>query len=281
MILALLCSIGLATSAPEPAALEWLGTPPAKTRRLVSLAPALTELLFAIGAGGRVVGVTRFDNYPEQAATLPKVGGFIDPNVEVVLSLRPDLILAMPNSGGRGRVETMARLGVPVLIIPGKELRDLPLALKILGKTLGLQAEAQVAAQSFEQKLRDIREHYKVVPEKRTVILVGHRPMIAAGKGSYLTEVFAQVGARNILTRGGPYPTIDLEWLSQNEIDVVIDATMRPRKSAGVYWETIFKQLGRKLHVVPIENDALLRLGPRVPAAIVKLATQIHGAKGD
>ena len=106
-MLSALC-LWLCLAAPEPV---WIGSAPEKTQRIVSLAPSLTELVFAMGAGNRIVGVTRFDNYPPEVSKLPKVGGFIDPNIEAVVELKPDLVLALPNSGGRSRVETMARLG--------------------------------------------------------------------------------------------------------------------------------------------------------------------------
>ena len=88
----------------------WLGAPPIQTTRIVSLAPSATELLYALGQGHRVVGVTRFDDYPAAVLTLPKVGGFVDPDLEAIMTLRPDFVVAIPTSGGRARLDAITAL---------------------------------------------------------------------------------------------------------------------------------------------------------------------------
>ena len=94
----------------QPKGPEYLGgkRPEGVPGRVVSLAPNLTEILFAIGAGERVVGVTTYDDYPEEVKKLPRVGGFIDPSVEAILALKPDLVICVPNPGGRNRMDALA-----------------------------------------------------------------------------------------------------------------------------------------------------------------------------
>src|SRR4051812_13309648 len=93
------------------------GPSPTAPRRIVSLAPSVTELLFALGAGDSVVGVTRYDDFPPEVARLPRVDGFVDPDAEAVLALHPDLVVAVRTGGGRGRLDALARLGASVVTL--------------------------------------------------------------------------------------------------------------------------------------------------------------------
>ena len=99
----------------------WLGPkPPQEVKRIVSLAPSMTEVLFALELGEHVVGVTRYATWPEAVKKVPKVGGFIDPDLESIVALKPDLVLAIPTSGGADRIRQMAGLGLSVLVLPAK-----------------------------------------------------------------------------------------------------------------------------------------------------------------
>ena len=118
MTAAALLSLMVLGAGADPGPLRMLGpAPKGEVRRVVTLTPSLTDVVLALGAGERLVGVSRFDERPE-VARLPRVGGFVDPSVEAVMALHPDLVLAEPGPGNRQAVETMAELGAPVLLLP-------------------------------------------------------------------------------------------------------------------------------------------------------------------
>ncbi|HET6346270.1 MAG TPA: helical backbone metal receptor, partial [Myxococcota bacterium] len=129
--------------------------PPAPPRRIVSLAPSVTELLFALGAGDSVVGVTRYDDFPPEVNRLPKVGGFIDSDAEAVLALRPDLVVAVRTSGGRGRLDTLTRLGAQVVTVSDGSLDDLWQTLRTLGQRLGRVDAAVALRRRIERELAE------------------------------------------------------------------------------------------------------------------------------
>src|SRR5438552_5292292 len=122
---------------------QHLGPPvPAQVRKVVTLAPSLSEIVLALGAGDRLAGVTRFDDDP-RTASLPRIGGYNDPQPEAVLALQPDLVLAEPAPANRGPVETLARLGVPVEAFPLSSIADIEQALTGIGALLGLEARGR------------------------------------------------------------------------------------------------------------------------------------------
>ncbi|RME27046.1 MAG: hemin ABC transporter substrate-binding protein, partial [Deltaproteobacteria bacterium] len=118
------CGMLQAYAAGEGQSPYWLGgvSPKAPPARMVSLAPSITEILFELGQGTRLVGVTRFDDYPPEVKKLPKVGGFVDFSVEAIAALSPDAVLCTPNLAGRQRLEPLLKLGIPVLVIPSYTL---------------------------------------------------------------------------------------------------------------------------------------------------------------
>jgi ABC-type Fe3+-hydroxamate transport system substrate-binding protein len=113
-------------TAPPSFEPRWLSARPARApQRIVTVAPSLTELVFALGAGARVVGVTQFDDFPPEVTRLPRIGGFLDPSVERILELRADLVIAAPNASNRVPLDRLVALGVPVLVVPGNGFADL------------------------------------------------------------------------------------------------------------------------------------------------------------
>ncbi len=157
MTAALLLSLALLGAAPDAGPLRMLGPAPAgEVRRVVTLAPSLTDLVLALGAGERLVGVSRFDERPE-VASLPRVGGFVDPSVEAVLALHPDLVLVQPGPGNRRAVEAMAELGAPVLLLPLDTVADVLAAERAVGKALGRTEEGERLARRLETARAEVR----------------------------------------------------------------------------------------------------------------------------
>jgi iron complex transport system substrate-binding protein len=228
-IAALGCCLLLAAPAgAQPAGPKYLGDarPDGPPGRIVSLAPSLTEILFAIGAGDRVVGVTTYDDFPEAVRSLPRVGGFIDPSVEAILGLKPHIIVCVPNSGGRGRMEALARMGVPVLVLPSYSLEDVFTSISTLGKLTGREDAAAGLVRGMRVRIRRVRDRTRNLDRPGVLLIYGHKPIVAAGAGSFADRLLEMAGGRNILeTSRVRYPTVPLEEVLRLEPDVIIDAS--------------------------------------------------------
>lgn len=260
-------TLWLAFSAPNPVTPAVAAAP-----RIVSLAPCATEIIFALGAGATVVGVTRYDDFPVAVTALPKVGGLLDPDEEAVAALHPSLIIALPSGGSTGRIRRLERLGARVVLLPAASLSDLWHMIAALGTLLQRDAEATALTATLRRQLAGVRAdaaaHHPV--PLRALVLVGQRPWVAAGDGSFIADVLPMVGARNVLTRGGTYPVLDAEAVLAAHPDVVIDLVEGNPATRNDDWLH-----GAHIRVVHSYDTALMRPGPRLPAALERLAASL------
>jgi iron complex transport system substrate-binding protein len=193
-------------------------------KRVVTLAPSLSETVIALGAGSTLVGVSSFDEAKEVAG-LPRVGGFVNPSIERVVGLKPDLVLVQPSPGNQRPVETMAELGVPVLMLPLHTVADTREALRAVGKVLGKEKEAEAIVQRIESTRARVREATKGRKSPRVLFVYGFEPLVVAGPGSFADELLRDAGAINVAAHAGSsYAAISLEHAVGTRPDVVVDA---------------------------------------------------------
>jgi len=271
-----LCLLAGVAGAAEKAATAGpltLGPPvPAKVRRVVTLAPSLSEMVLALGAGDTLVGVSRFDE-AKALAKLPRVGGFTDPSVEAVVALKPDLLLVQPGPGNRRPVEKMAELGVPVLSLPLHSVQDVLVALREVGKALGRQKEAEAAVAGIEATRARIREAAKQLPAPRVLLVYGFEPLVVAGRGSFADELVRDAGGINVAAdAGSAYPVYSVERAVRARATVVVDAAdvdvgkdkLRELPGlAGARW-------------VEVPSLALLQPGPSLGRGLEELFRLLH-----
>jgi iron complex transport system substrate-binding protein len=226
VLLAALCLVTGARAAPPKGGPRFLGPkPPEKVKRVVTLAPSLTETVMALGAGSTLVGVSSFDEAKEVAG-LPRVGGFVNPSIERVAGLKPDLVLVQPNPGNQRAVETMAELGVPVLLLPLHSITDTREALRAVGKALGKEKEAEALVQRIESTRTRIREAAKGRKAPRVLLVYGFEPLVVAGPGSFADELLRDAGAINVAAdTSSAYAVISLEHAVGVRPEVVVDAS--------------------------------------------------------
>lgn len=259
---------------------HWLGPKVRSPNRIVSLAPSLTELLFALGSGKQVAGVTRFDNYPPEAKMLPKVGGFVDPDPESIAVLKPDLVITVPTSGGKMRVHAVARLGFSVLVLPNATLQDFWTALKQLGYVLHQHENATHLEASLRKQLRSIQKQHQPFSRLRVLIIVGLHPITSAGPNTYLDALLAHVRAQNIITTGPSYPHVDLETILASSPDVIVDLSEGTQVQKQNFWSThqaLLKEKNIRLQIIE-HCDELVRPGPRLMEGLQKLANALRPA---
>ena len=188
--LGVLCAIALSIGAAAAAS----APPP----RIVSLAPAVTETLFALGEGGAVVGVSQYCDYPPAATHLPKVGTFLTPNVEAIAALRPDLIIGPGLSSSRREVRALEAMGYPTLTVDDDSLAGIEQSITRIGARTGQQKAAVTLLATIQDHIEDVRARLAHTRPRTVVMLVGHEPMVAVGRGTFLDDLLHLAGADNI-----------------------------------------------------------------------------------
>ena len=263
----------LAVSTGEPAPVQTLGPKaPAVVRRVVTLAPSLTDTVLALGAGDVLVGVSRFDERPE-VRTLPRLGGFVDPSVEAVVALRPDMVLVQPSPGNRGPVEALAALGIPILALRLASVDDVLAGLRATGAALGHARDGEALALSLERTRALVRARARGLPEVRVLFVYGFQPLVVAGPGSFADELLADAGGTNVVHDAGrAYPVWSVERALGARPDVVLDAS-----DSTVGQETIRALPGlREARWVTLPSPALLHPGPALGQGLLELFHSLH-----
>lgn len=236
--------------------------------RVVTLAPSLSDVVIALGAADRLVGVTRFDDAPE-IKDLPRVGGYTDPSVEAVIRLEPDLVLCQPSPGNRGAVEQMRKTGISVQVLDLKDLRDIESAYREVGSSLGQEERAQKLIDQLHADLLHAQsraESRKGSPPK-VVLLYGIDPLYAAGPGSFGDDLIRAAGGKNqVQPSAQAWPRLSVEWLAAQELDAVLLAgpgaggSEAPKLPGGLNFT-----------VHPLQSPGFLRPGPGVNEALEEL----------
>ena len=249
-------------------------------RRVVSLAPNLTEIVFALGAGGSLVGVSEYSDYPPAARAIPRVGG-LEVSAEKVASLRPDLVLATQEGNARGPVTALAAAGLPVLVLSTGSLDAVLESIRRIGEALGRREEATRLADSLSRRRTSVRERVFRQRRPKAILLVWPQPPQAAGGGTFLNEVLSDAGAENLIEERPGWPVVSAEYLSTAPVEVLVlpvSAVTRPAFEHALSTGALSRGSIRRARVVWMDDAVLTRPGPRVFVALEELARAIHGA---
>ena len=249
---------------------------PLVARRVVSISASTTEALFAIGAGDRVVGRSRYDDYPKEALDLPTVGGFVDPNLEAILALRPDLVVGARGPLGPGFARTLDDHGIVTYFPETERFEQILAMIEGLGaRTDHVDAAARVTS-AMRARREAITAALSSASRPRVLLVFAAQPISVAGPLSFADEMITLAGGVNAMTTGAPYPMIALETAIALDPDVILHAEMGAGAAAslGGPWSAV--RAVREGHVVHIEDEAVLRPGPRVLDGVAILARAIH-----
>ena len=259
--------------------------PPA---RIVSLAPSITEMLFALGVGDRVVGVSTYCDYPPQAAQIDRVGTFLEPNIERILAKRPDLVIGVPSPDNHAPVDRLQQLGLRVLIVDPERVPDVLTTIETLAQTVGVpERGAQLTAQ-IRGDIAAVTGRLDGAPRPSVLMLVGRSPFIVAGAGTYQDELIGLAHGDNVAAPiGKQWPSVPLELIVGRAPEVIIDASMGSeeapdRDSALAFWRD-FSTIPavRNQRVYGYRAYELLRPGPRVAQTLETIARFIHPERFD
>jgi iron complex transport system substrate-binding protein len=244
----------------------------APARRVVSLIPAATELLFAIGAGSSVIGRTTYCDYPPAAAAVPDLGDGIKPSLEAVLARRPDLVL-LYNSGQNAAVAGRLReLGITAVMLNTDALRDVVRVARILGKLTGHERGADSTTAVFDTALASATRHI-TTRRPKVLLLVWEQPPMTIGRGSFLHELVERAGGENLFSDvTASSGVVSIEAVAARDPDLIFTAAQGPAAFATrPEWQAV--RAIREHRFLRVSGSEFNQPSPRAPAAIRMLAT--------
>jgi iron complex transport system substrate-binding protein len=283
----------IASADTHAATAQRLAAPPGTSEsrrpasRIVSLVPALTEMLFVIGAGPSVVGVSNFDTFPPAITTLPRVGALLDPDTERILALRPDLVIVYASQ--TDIAHRFEQAGIRVFPYRHAGINDVPDTMRRLGATIGRMREADAAATRLQQRLDDIRRRVKSRPRPRTLLVFERTPqtlrdLYVSGGIGFLNDMLTTAGAINVfddVKRESVQPS--QETLLVRAPDVIVEIRARAianaddaRRDHAVWGALVSLPAVRQHRVYFLSGDQLVVPGPRVVDGVEMIARVLH-----
>jgi len=260
--------------------------------RIVSTSPSITETLFALGLGDRVVGVSTYCRFPPEVEKLPKVGSFLKPDPELIAGLRPDLVVV--HEVGNGLDRRLGALRIPFIIVERGSLASAFSSMRRIAAAAGVPERADTLIGDVQRRLDAIRRAAATAPKRRVLFIIGRRPgqltdLIAIGPGSYINELIDIAGGTNVMAIAGQpeYPRISMETVLRLNPDVIVDTvdmgdTDAERRARQPVNERLWSGYGmltpvRTRQVHAATTDALVVPGPRVVEAAEWVAALLRG----
>ena len=248
----------------------------AEARRIVSLAPHITEILFAIGAGDQVVGVDSASDYPESAQTLPRVANYRSLNLERILALEPDLVVAWQSAQSL-QVAPLEQLGIRVEYSEPRQLDDLGNELTRFGRLTGHQEQAQRVAEHYQRTLNALRQRYQSVAPVRVFYQLNEVPLMSASRHTWMGQAVTLCGGDSITADSPtPYPQIDPEFVLAQDPEVILAESLQAMQRWRD-WPALTAV--RRNQLFTIDVDSLHRFTPRTPGGIAALCRQLDLAR--
>lgn len=247
-----------------------------RAERIVSLNPATTEILFALGAGPRVVGRTRYDQWPDSAKLVPDLGPGMRPNVEAVLGARPDLVLLYASADNRDAAARLRRAGITTAAFRVDSIAQFDRLTRLLGRLVGDSARGVLVADTVMRTLDSVRALTRNVRRPSVVMPTWNEPLIVIGGGSFMNELVTIAGARNVYdTVKSPSPQVAFEDILRHNPEIVLAG---PESAARLRSQAKWRALPalRNGRLLLIDTARVLRPAVRLGEGAVSLAKLIH-----
>ena len=246
--------------------------------RIVSLAPSVTETLFALGAGPDVVGVSQYCDYPPQVRDLPRVGSFLTPNLEAIIALRPTLVVGLELSSDVRQIRALNSMGYQVLLVSDDSLQQIETSIEKVGARINRQDQAHRLVAQIQAQIAMVQNRLAHAKPLRALMLVGHQPIVAVGPGTYLDELMRIARADNIADAvDQQWPHLGMEFIIAMRPEVVLDGAMGTDQSSSSFWEKYPTIPAVRDHrIYGYAEDPMLHSGPRVGQSLELIARKIH-----
>lgn len=248
----------------------------AAARRVVSLAPANTEIVYALGAFDRMVGVTTYDDYPAQVSDVAKVGDFTTPNLEAIAAAKPDLILV---TGGvqADAIAKLEGLGAAVLVIDPKDLKGVERSVVTVSRALGMRDKGDAVAAKMRATVDRVRAAVKGREPVSCFVEIGWNPLFTAGEGTLIGDLLTAAGGRNVVTQRD-YVGYSVEQLLKDQPAVYLATSSSLPDAAAVSARPGYARLGavERGRVAVLEDNLVSRPGPRIVQGLEAIARALH-----
>jgi iron complex transport system substrate-binding protein len=254
---------------------------PLNPSRIISLAPSLTETVYALGVEDRLVGDTDYCDYPPDAQKKPKVGGVINPNLEQIAALHPDLVLVTKEGNLLETVRALDSLGIPTYATDIHSIEQIITSIQKLSDVLNVSEEGKLLAANLQLRLSTLQTKLNGVTPRRVLFVVWPDPLQSVGKNTFVADALRRAGAVSIVDSNQDWPQVSLEEVALLQPDDLIFA---PSHSGGAGndfdsvanrpgWEILNAVRNRRYAVV---SEAIIRPAPRIVSVIEELARQLH-----
>jgi iron complex transport system substrate-binding protein len=251
-------------------------------RRIVSLAPHLTELLFAAGAGSQVVGASEYSDQPAAALQIPRIGDSTLLDLERILAMKPDLLVIWRDGNAPQQLQRLARLGVPIYASEVHDLADIARTLRRLGRLAGTDAHAEARARDYEGALAELRQRYAGRRELRVFYQIWHRPLLTVNDRHLISQSLRLCGARNVFgTLPALTPTVGEEAVVQADPDAIVTGSVDPRGGDNLAGWRRLKNLRatRQGALVVVDPDTLHRSSDRIVDGARELCEKLDAVR--
>jgi iron complex transport system substrate-binding protein len=248
-------------------------------KKIVSLAPSVTETIFALGFGDRLVGVTTYCDYPAEARKLPKIGDFMNPSLEAVIAKKPDLVIGVTGATDPVKAREMERLGLKVVLVSVANLSDVLASISAIAALLGNAKAGEKLVAKIRAQVEDVKKRIAPAARLKVLLVVGVHPVIAVGGKNFIDELIAMAGGENIVgSAAQPWLNLPDELVVAKAPEVIIEAGMgSEREKSSKRWGDLKSVPAvREGRVYSYPSDKILRPGPRFGEALADLARLIH-----
>jgi iron complex transport system substrate-binding protein len=250
--------------------------------RIVSLAPHLTELLFAAGAGEQVVGVVAYSDFPEAARSLPQVGGYGNVDIEAIVALAPDLVIAWKSGNREAHLDKLSRLGIPVYLNEPRSLDDVASSLEALGTLADTEGPAKAAAEDFRRRKAELARHFAGRPRVRMLYQIWDEPLMTINDEHLISDVIRLCGGENVFgTLTQLAPTVGVEAVLAADPEVIVASGMGEARPEWLdrwrRWPRLAATAAGNLYFIPPE--LIQRHTPRILDGASRLCDFLERAR--
>lgn len=253
---------------------------PVHPRRIISLAPSLTESLFAVGLSEEIVGVTSYCDYPAAALAKEKVGDTLTPNLERIIALKPDLVLITTSSQLENLARKLDSLSIPLFVVSARNAREIVASMRTLGEVTGAVTRANEVAAEMEHRISAVEKRVRDLPRLKVLYILQNRPLITAGRNTFINDLINLAGGVSISGQeAADYPQFSRESVLTRAPEVLVAPASHGASLVNI--EELRKDFAatpaiRNNRIVQIEPDWIDRPGPRIVEGLEQLAQGLH-----
>jgi iron complex transport system substrate-binding protein len=252
-------------------------------RRIVSLAPHITETLFAAGAGERLVGAVEYSDYPEAAKKLQRIGGYSRLDLEAIAALKPDLAVGWASGNSSAHIERLRSVGIPIYLAQPERIDDVAGSLERYGELAGTQAVARAAAATFRNRLAELRTQYSARPKVRTFYEIWKQPLTTVGGTQVISDAIRLCGGENVFADLKPLaPKVTVEAVLAADPEAIVASGMGESRPEWLddwrQWKTMTAVKRDNLFFIP--PDIVQRHTPRLVEGAARLCAHLETARG-